>query len=202
MGQKILLRLRPHFDPDAFLPEEDLVHTMLHEVGNRPSPRLPLRSHRLPHLLRIVPSQLTHNVHTPHDDSFYKYLAVLESEYEDLRRSGYAGEGFHSPGVRLGVGASHNLPHHLARLKALEAAEKRRRIGGSGGGRRLGEGGILGGKTRLTPKELALRVSDVPSLWNPHFDRCGGAPIGLTDKFFLSFIFCSAIGMRWTFLGC
>jgi hypothetical protein len=32
MGQKILLRLRPHFDPDAFIPEEDVMHTMLHEV--------------------------------------------------------------------------------------------------------------------------------------------------------------------------
>ena len=33
MGQKILLRLRPHFGPDAFLPEEDIVNTMLHEVS-------------------------------------------------------------------------------------------------------------------------------------------------------------------------
>ncbi|KAF9785709.1 WLM domain-containing protein [Thelephora terrestris] len=138
MGQTILLRLRPHFDPDAFFPEEDIVHTMLHE--------------------------LTHNVHGPHDDSFYKYLAGLESEYEGLKRSGYSGEGFYSRGTRLGVGSSHNLPPHLARLKALEAAEKRRNRS-SGGGRRLGGGGTgkvgtFGGRTQLTPRELALKAAE------------------------------------------
>ena len=101
-------------------------------------------------------------MHGPHDDSFYKYLAGLESEYEGLKRSGYSGEGFHSRGTRLGVGSSHNLPPHLARLRALEAAEKRKNRG-SGGGRRLGGGGIgkvgtLGGRTQLSPKELALKV--------------------------------------------
>ncbi|KAF9643949.1 WLM-domain-containing protein [Thelephora ganbajun] len=140
MGQQILVRLRPHFDPDAFFPEGDIVHTMLHE--------------------------LTHNVHGPHDDSFYKYLAGLETEYEDLKRSGYSGEGFHSRGIRLGVDTSHNLPPHLARLKALEAAEKRRRIGASGGGRRLGGGNdeqvgaIGGGRRQLTPRELALMAAE------------------------------------------
>ena len=32
MGQKILVRLRPPYDPDTFLPEESIVGTMLHEV--------------------------------------------------------------------------------------------------------------------------------------------------------------------------
>jgi hypothetical protein len=32
MGQKILLRLRPAWAPDTFYPEEDIVHTMLHEA--------------------------------------------------------------------------------------------------------------------------------------------------------------------------
>jgi hypothetical protein len=32
MGQKILIRLRPAFDRGAFLQEEDLLGTMLHEV--------------------------------------------------------------------------------------------------------------------------------------------------------------------------
>lgn len=32
MGEKILVRLRPAGSPDTFLPEEDLVGTMLHEV--------------------------------------------------------------------------------------------------------------------------------------------------------------------------
>jgi len=144
-------------------------------------------------LSRALPFQLTHNVHGPHDDSFYKYLAGLESEYEDLRRSGYSGEGFYSRGVRLGVGASHNLPHHLGRLKALEAAEKRR-TRSWGGVRRLGSGDggqpgtIGGGKRQLTPRELALRVSLVSY---PHLDPYFRHPsyrrvevlIGLTDNF-------------------
>jgi len=33
MGQKILVRLRPAHSPDSFFPEEDIVHTMLHEVN-------------------------------------------------------------------------------------------------------------------------------------------------------------------------
>jgi hypothetical protein len=32
MGQKILLRLRPAWAADTFLPEEDIIYTMLHEV--------------------------------------------------------------------------------------------------------------------------------------------------------------------------
>ena len=32
MGQMILVRLRPYYDPDTFLPEESIVGTMLHEV--------------------------------------------------------------------------------------------------------------------------------------------------------------------------
>ena len=31
-GQKILLRLRPAHAPDTFFEDEDVVHTMLHEV--------------------------------------------------------------------------------------------------------------------------------------------------------------------------
>ena len=153
---------------------------------------LPLQPRRSP---QVIWPQLTHNAHGPHDDSFYKYLAGLEAEYEDLRRSGYSGEGFHSRGVRLGVGTSHNLPPHSARLKALEAAEKRR-AGGSGGGRRLGggqAGTFDGGRIQFTPRELALKVSlvlppllgspilhpsrnfvKVPAVLtiNPHFRRC------------------------------
>lgn len=75
-----------------------------------------------------------------------------------LKRSGYAGEGFHSRGQRVGTGISHNLPPHLARMKALEAAEKRNKLGSvSGGSRRLGGSGDQ--KSRLTPRELAARVT-------------------------------------------
>jgi hypothetical protein len=73
-------------------------------------------------------------------------------------RSGYAGEGFFSPGHRLGAGVSHDVPPHLARLKALEAAEKRHRVDGI-----LGGGGRLGGYRTtalqgMDPRELAAQV--------------------------------------------
>ncbi|KAF9515125.1 hypothetical protein BS47DRAFT_1372117 [Hydnum rufescens UP504] len=130
-GQKILLRLRPAHAPSTFYDEDHLVGTMLHE--------------------------LTHNVHGPHDDKFYKFLAGLETEYDELQRSGYSGEGFFSKGARVGEGVSHDLPPHLARLKALEAAEKRRRTAAltSGSGSRLG-----GRKTAKTPRELAAEAAE------------------------------------------
>ncbi|KZV93751.1 WLM-domain-containing protein [Exidia glandulosa HHB12029] len=134
-GQKIMLRLRPHFDEAAFMDEEDVLGTMLHE--------------------------LTHNIHGPHDEKFYKFLGELEDELDGLRRSGYAGEGFHSPGVRLGAGLSHDLPPHQARLKALEAAEKRRNIGGMStvGGSRLG-GGTRKDRSGKSLRELAAEAAE------------------------------------------
>lgn len=104
--------------------------------------------------------QLTHNVHGPHDEKFYKFLSELEDEYEALKRSGYAGEGFHSKGHRVGENVSHNVPPHIARARALEAAEKRRRLGGMlGGSRRLG-GSVV--RRDLSPRELAAQVRYIP----------------------------------------
>ncbi|KAL5523729.1 hypothetical protein ACEPAG_7902 [Sanghuangporus baumii] len=134
-GQKILLRLRPPWSPDTFYDEEQLASVMLHE--------------------------LTHNVHGPHDDKFYKYLSELEAEYEALRRSGYDGEGFHSAGKRLGVGVSHNLPPDLARARALQAAEKRKALQqmlGSVGGRRLGDD-LPRSSIKMSPRELAVQAA-------------------------------------------
>ncbi|KAJ7492139.1 WLM domain-containing protein [Mycena latifolia] len=133
-GQKILLRLRPAHAPDTFYEEDDVVQTMLHE--------------------------LTHNVHGPHDDKFYKFLAGLQDEYDALQRSGYAGEGFFSKGHRVGAGVAHDLPPHLARAKALESAEKRRQTA-----LLLGNGGRLGGRinptnANLMPRELAARAAE------------------------------------------
>ena len=95
----------------------------------------------------------------PHDEQFYKILAGLENEYEALQRSGYSGEGFFSKGHRVGANVSHDLPPHLSRGKALEAAEKRRRIGGM-----LGSGGKLGGSNagrKGTPRQLAAEVCNI-----------------------------------------
>ncbi|KAL0951762.1 hypothetical protein HGRIS_008434 [Hohenbuehelia grisea] len=145
-GQKILLRLRPPHAPDTFYDLEQVVQVMLHE--------------------------LTHNVHGPHDEKFYKYLSGLEEEYDALKRSGYAGEGFFSDGKRLGTNVSHNVPIHLARSKALDAAEKRRKVG-----QLMGSGGRLGGSTAsgLSPRELAARASLLS-----FFHRCFPALAHLT----------------------
>ncbi|KAF9245697.1 WLM domain-containing protein [Melanogaster broomeanus] len=125
-GEQILLRLRLPYSPDTFYEEDHVTRTMLHE--------------------------LTHNVHGPHDEKFYQFLAGLEDEYDALRRSGYAGEGFFSPGHRLGgAGIARDLPPHLVRLKALEAAEKRRRS------EALTKGG---GRLELGPRELAARAAE------------------------------------------
>ena len=99
---------------------------------------------------------MTHNVHGPHDSKFYKFLEDLEVEYAELRSTGYSGEGFFGNGKRLGTETSHNLPPHLARAKAIEAAEKRRKLHTiSGGGARK-----LGGKLPkgLNPRDLAAQV--------------------------------------------
>ncbi|KAI6048011.1 WLM domain-containing protein [Pisolithus marmoratus] len=132
-GEKILLRLRLPWAPDTFFEEDQVVGVMLHE--------------------------LTHNVHGAHDEHFYKFLAGLEDEYDALQRSGYAGEGFFSPGHRLGAGVSHNLPEYLARAKAADAAEKRRKLQtvGRGGGRLGGRSNAL---SNLSPRELAARAAE------------------------------------------
>lgn len=71
-----------------------------------------------------------------------------------------AGEGFHSDGARLG-GSYHAVPEHIGRIKALEAAEKRRvksTLMGKGG--RLGGAGNGAGveSVRKSPREMAVEV--------------------------------------------
>lgn len=104
--------------------------------------------------------QLTHNVHGPHDEKFYRMLSELEAEYDSLKRSGYSGEGFHSKGNRVGVGISHNIPPSQARSRAAEAAAKRKSVAGvmGAGGQRLGGPSTTGFRT-LGPRELAAKVN-------------------------------------------
>jgi len=66
------------------------------------------------------------------------------------------GEGFLSNGTRVGVGVAHDLPPHLAKAKALAAAEERAKKQ-----RLMGPGGKIGGVKRVgkTPRELAADVS-------------------------------------------
>lgn len=58
-GAKIMLRLRYHSNPKSFLPIGDIIGTMLHE--------------------------LTHNIHGPHNDKFYKFLDKLKDRFEQIQ---------------------------------------------------------------------------------------------------------------------
>lgn len=101
-GQQILLRLRPHNDPHSFMPEEEIIRTMLHE--------------------------LVHNTFGPHDEKFYGLLNSYTNEYERMRKEGWNGEGFYSPGHRLGSGRTiRDFVRGRRRAAAAEAAERRRR---------------------------------------------------------------------------
>ncbi|KAK8122179.1 hypothetical protein PG984_010849 [Apiospora sp. TS-2023a] len=107
-GYKICLRLRYPGDQNQFLPFEQVLDTMLHE--------------------------LAHNVHGPHDGKFHALWDQLRDEHESLAMKGYTGEGFLSDGQRLG---GRNVPMQEARRMARAAAEQRRGLS-SGSGRRLG----------------------------------------------------------------
>ncbi|KAF3198859.1 hypothetical protein TWF679_001745 [Orbilia oligospora] len=133
----IQLRLRQPRDPRIFLPYESIVQTMLHE--------------------------LTHCVHGPHDDKFWKMFRSLQGELETLKYTGYTGEGFMGKGEALGD-VPKGLSNHEAKKKAREAAEKRRKTV-QGRGRILGSGSLgpikwliedrPGGLSTLKPKDGA-----------------------------------------------
>ena len=107
-GQKICLRLRYPRDITQFMPLEQVVDTMLHE--------------------------LSHNVIGPHDANFHQLWNELRDEYDDLKYKGYTGEGFLSEGHRLG-GA--RVPRHELSRQTRASAERRRTIQ-KGSGQRLG----------------------------------------------------------------
>ncbi|POS84154.1 hypothetical protein EPUL_004419 [Erysiphe pulchra] len=99
-GDKICLRLRCAGNQNQFLPIENVIDTMLHE--------------------------LCHIVHGPHDEKFHALWNQLRAEFEALVRKGHTGEGFLSEGHRLGgrkMGPGLN-PREIAR-RAAAAAEQR-----------------------------------------------------------------------------
>ncbi|CAO3564624.1 unnamed protein product [Mortierella alpina] len=116
-GWKIQLCLRHHDDVSRFLPWEDILGTMLHE--------------------------LAHNIRGPHDAQFYKAMNDLNDEYDKIIASGYTGVGFDATGQRLG-GRGLGGSAHGSREAAILAAERRRRVNEMmlpAGGRKLGGGG-------------------------------------------------------------
>ncbi|MCJ1283667.1 hypothetical protein MMC26_002998 [Xylographa opegraphella] len=131
-GQKICLRLRYPSDERQFLPIEEVVDTMLHE--------------------------LCHIVHGPHDEPFHKLWNQLRDEHENLIRKGYTGEGFLSNGHKLGGG---RIPMHEARRRARAAAEKRQTLN-AGSGQKLGGRSVRRGEDiRKVIADAATRRSTV-----------------------------------------
>ncbi|KAL9107251.1 MAG: hypothetical protein Q9187_008452, partial [Circinaria calcarea] len=131
-GQKICLRLRHHYDERQFIPLEDVVDTMLHE--------------------------LSHIVHGPHDEAFHNLWNQLRTEHEQLVRKGYTGEGFLSMGHKLGGG---HIPMHEASRRARAAAEKRK-ILTAGSGQKLGGAPVRRGEDiRRIIADAATRRSTV-----------------------------------------
>ncbi|GAB7363856.1 hypothetical protein MBLNU230_g4420t1 [Neophaeotheca triangularis] len=113
-GYKICIRLRYHNNPDLFLPLEEVVDTMLHE--------------------------LSHNVWGDHDSKFHALWEELRDEHETLVRKGYSGEGFLGEGRKLGGRTNNRLPQHEMRRLARANAEKRKATGilVKGSGQKLG----------------------------------------------------------------
>jgi hypothetical protein len=92
---------------------------------------------------------------------------------DQLISSGYTGEGFFSQGKQLA--SSRQVSKNEARQKAIEAAEKRRRLGKlmlPKGGRRLGGGeSAIQREAQFTPQELAAQAAERRRLDN---QWCGG----------------------------
>ncbi|KAJ5132948.1 hypothetical protein N7448_007106 [Penicillium atrosanguineum] len=131
-GQKICLRLRYASDQKQFLPFEQIVDTMLHE--------------------------LCHIVRGPHDRQFHALWNQLRDEHEELVLKGYTGEGFLSQGKRLG-GA--RMPIDEARRQARASAEQRRSQT-KNSGKKLGGAPVLRGtdmrKLRADAAQRRLEV--------------------------------------------
>ncbi|KAJ2376045.1 hypothetical protein IW150_002205 [Coemansia sp. RSA 2607] len=133
-GQEIRIRLRPAHDPSVFLAFGDLVGTMLHE--------------------------LAHIVRGPHDAVFYATLDALREETQRLMDAGYAGDGFYTPGRR--VGGSRAAPTMAeARVRAAAAAARRTMLGGPP--RTLAQGAACGWRAAQaahSPAQMAARAAE------------------------------------------
>ncbi|KAK0729126.1 WLM domain-containing protein [Apiosordaria backusii] len=98
-GQRILLRLRYAGDRSQFLPFEQVMDTMLHE--------------------------LSHIVHGPHDHVFHALWNQLREELEGLFMKGYTGEGFLSKGHKLGGQVPYSEIQRIARVEAEKRKAER-----------------------------------------------------------------------------
>ncbi|KAL5333498.1 WLM domain-containing protein [Aspergillus crustosus] len=131
-GQKICLRLRYPSDQNQFLPLDQVVDTMLHE--------------------------LCHNVIGPHNQQFHALWNQLRDEHTELSIKGYTGEGFLSHGRRLG---GRKVPIDEARRQARAAAERRQTLYAGSGQRVGGTGPSRGADMRRVIADAAQRRIDV-----------------------------------------
>ncbi|CAG8465158.1 12906_t:CDS:2, partial [Acaulospora colombiana] len=111
---------------------------------------------------------------------FYKLLDQLNNEYDELLLGGHAGDGFYTNGIRLGSGVTHNVTPEMAKQRALEAAERRKRMQRimTNGGVRLGGDGLV---NYVPMRELAAmaaerRISDM--VWCGSEERNGANHAG------------------------
>ncbi|XP_047335310.1 DNA-dependent metalloprotease WSS1 [Impatiens glandulifera] len=134
-GIHVKLRLRKAKNDLDFIPFEQVLDTMLHE--------------------------LCHNAHGPHNASFYSLWDELRKECEELMSKGIigTGEGFDLPGKRVG-GFSRQPPLSSLRKTALAAAEKRSRLNSvlpSGPKRLGGDSSIM---SALSPMQAAAMAAE------------------------------------------
>lgn len=134
-GVHVKLRLRRPNKDEEFIPFNQVLDTMLHE--------------------------LCHNSHGPHNASFYNLWDELRKECEDLISKGISGSGmgFDLPGKRLG-GFSSKPPLSTLRQTTLAAAEKRVRLGSLllSGPKRLGGDSSL--MAALSPLQAAAMAAE------------------------------------------
>jgi len=110
--------VRPKRAPESFLPYEALLETLLHE--------------------------LTHMVHGPHNQAFYRYLDELKQEMESLMVRGLIGEegakfAEAGAGQRLG-GGSVGVPIRVAAVLAARRREQYSALLGGETSRRVDSG--------------------------------------------------------------
>ncbi|CAN6479031.1 unnamed protein product [Victoria cruziana] len=142
-GLQVKLRLRRHDRVSEFIPYEQVLDTMLHE--------------------------LCHNEHGPHNASFYSLWDAIRKECEDLIAKGVTGtgEGFDVPGRRLG-GFSHTPPLSSLRQVTLHAAERRAKLAAllPSGPRRLGgDSNIMSSLSPIQAAAMAAERRLYDDLW-------------------------------------
>ncbi|TVU12244.1 hypothetical protein EJB05_45877, partial [Eragrostis curvula] len=150
-GVEVKLRLRRAGRDYDFIPYEEVLDTMLHE--------------------------LCHNQRGPHDAQFYKLWDELRKECEELVSKGItgSGQGFDGTGRRLGGFTVHPPPPSL-RQATLAAAQKRARNGAllPSGPRKLGGNSDI--MSALSPVQAAAMAAERrmhDDLWCGSHDQSG-----------------------------